>query len=137
MTLTICCVRPERCPSTTASSAQRPSGTRCAGSDPCRTAWAHHLSGVAVPPGPEPLNEREKPLAAIYGMRQAVRARGCEAYGMTGYRGRLPVLEVSVLTPEVSELIQCGAPVRQLADAARAAGMRSMRDVAAEWDAPG
>jgi type II secretory ATPase GspE/PulE/Tfp pilus assembly ATPase PilB-like protein/ActR/RegA family two-component response regulator len=81
----------------------------------------------------EPLNERETQLAALYGVRQEVRARGCEACGNTGYRGRLPVLEVAVLTPEISELIRQGAGTRQLADAARAAGMRPMRDVAAEF----
>ena len=80
----------------------------------------------------ELLNARESQLAALYGVRQEVRARGCEACGSTGYRGRLPVIEVAVLTPEIGELIRQGAGARQLADAARAAGMRPMRDVAAE-----
>jgi type II secretory ATPase GspE/PulE/Tfp pilus assembly ATPase PilB-like protein/ActR/RegA family two-component response regulator len=80
----------------------------------------------------EPPNEREAQLAALYGVRQTVRSRGCEACGNTGFRGRLPVLEVAVLTPEMSELIRQGASARQLVDAARAAGMRPMRDVAAE-----
>jgi type II secretory ATPase GspE/PulE/Tfp pilus assembly ATPase PilB-like protein/ActR/RegA family two-component response regulator len=80
----------------------------------------------------EPLNERETQLAALYGVRQEVRARGCEACGNTGYRGRLPVIEVAVITPEIGEMIRQGTGTRQLADAARVAGMRPMRDVAAE-----
>jgi type II secretory ATPase GspE/PulE/Tfp pilus assembly ATPase PilB-like protein/ActR/RegA family two-component response regulator len=80
----------------------------------------------------DPLNERESQLAALYGVRQEVRARGCEACGTTGYRGRLPILEVAVLTAEIGEMIRQGAGARELADAARVAGMRPMRDVAAE-----
>ena len=75
---------------------------------------------------------REAQLAALYGVRQVAHARGCEACGMTGYRGRLPILEVAVLTPEISEMIRQGVGARQLGEAARAAGMRPMREVAAD-----
>ncbi len=79
-----------------------------------------------------PNDEREAQLAALYGVRQVVHARGCEACGMTGFRGRLPILEVAVLTPEISEMIRQGVGARQLGEAARAAGMRPMREVAAD-----
>ncbi|MGD0483232.1 MAG: ATPase, T2SS/T4P/T4SS family [Gemmatimonadales bacterium] len=80
----------------------------------------------------EPPSERESQLAALYGVRQVVHGRGCEACGMTGFRGRLPILEVAVLTPEISEMIRQGVGARQLGEAARAAGMRPMREVAAD-----
>ena len=80
----------------------------------------------------EPPNEREARLAAVYGVRPQVRSRGCEACRQTGFRGRIPVPEVAVFTAEIADLVRGGAGTRELTQAARAAGMRSMRDVAAE-----
>jgi CheY-like chemotaxis protein len=51
---------------------------------------------------------------------------------MTGYRGRTPVNEVFVPTPQILESIVKGATVQELQRAALAAGMRPKREVALE-----
>ena len=81
----------------------------------------------------EPGDEQEARLEATYGVKQVVRAHGCEACGQTGYRGRCPIIEVAAVTPAIQELIQNAAGTRELAAAARAAGMRPMREVALEY----
>lgn len=53
-------------------------------------------------------------------------AAGCEECGGTGYRGRLAVLEVLVVDPEVERRISAGEPVDRIVEAARAAGMTSL-----------
>jgi type II secretory ATPase GspE/PulE/Tfp pilus assembly ATPase PilB-like protein/ActR/RegA family two-component response regulator len=61
-----------------------------------------------------------------------VRAAGCAKCGMTGYRGRTPVNEVFLPTPQILESVAKGATVHELQRAALTAGMRPMRDVALE-----
>jgi type II secretory ATPase GspE/PulE/Tfp pilus assembly ATPase PilB-like protein/ActR/RegA family two-component response regulator len=78
------------------------------------------------------LTETERRLAGVYGVQPTVRAAGCEHCGMTGYRGRTPVNEVFVPTPQILESIVKGATVQELQRAATAAGMRAMREVALE-----
>jgi CheY-like chemotaxis protein len=78
------------------------------------------------------LTETERRLAGVYGVQPTVRAGGCEHCGMTGYRGRTPVNEVFVPTPQILESIVKGATVQELQRAALAAGMRPMREVALE-----
>jgi len=78
------------------------------------------------------LTETERRLAGVYGVQPMVRAAGCEHCGMTGYRGRTPVNEVFVPTPQILESIVKGATVQELQRAALAAGMRPMREVALE-----
>jgi len=78
------------------------------------------------------LTETERRLAGVYGVQPTVRATGCEHCGMTGYRGRTPVNEVFVPTPQILESIVKGATVQELQRAALAAGMRPMREVALE-----
>jgi type II secretory ATPase GspE/PulE/Tfp pilus assembly ATPase PilB-like protein/ActR/RegA family two-component response regulator len=107
--------------------------------DALRGALAQRLvrrvcSACAVPAeGERAPDEREAHLVAAYGVRQVVRSRGCDACALTGFRGRLPVQEVAVVTPELADLIRRGAGARELAAAAQAAGMRTMREVAAEY----
>jgi CheY-like chemotaxis protein/nucleoside-triphosphatase THEP1 len=60
------------------------------------------------------------------------RTVGCAKCGMTGYRGRTPVNEVFLPTPQILESIAKGATVHELQRAALAAGMRPIRDVALE-----
>jgi CheY-like chemotaxis protein len=45
---------------------------------------------------------------------------------MTGYRGRFSIVEVMTMTPELERRIGEGATAEKLAEAARAAGMRSL-----------
>lgn len=76
------------------------------------------------------LDADEKRLAARHGVAPTARAIGCPRCSETGYRGRLPLLEVLVAGGSFNELLAQGAPVGQLQKAAVAGGMRTMRDVA-------
>ncbi len=53
---------------------------------------------------------------------------GCAHCGHTGYKGRTGVYELMVATPEVQALVHNRADEQTLAAAARAAGLRSMRE---------
>jgi len=56
------------------------------------------------------------------------RGKGCEACGGTGYRGRIGIYELLVITPEVEELITRRASSTELNDMARKQGMHFMFD---------
>jgi type II secretory ATPase GspE/PulE/Tfp pilus assembly ATPase PilB-like protein len=60
--------------------------------------------------------------------RTLVRGEGCDACRRTGYRGRTSLFEVLTLNKEMAALIGNGADLAAIADAARAAGHRSLRD---------
>lgn len=83
------------------------------------------------------LTSNEKRLAETYGQKPAVRAAGCARCGETGYRGRIPVLEVLVNTPHLQELITRDASVQELQKAAIVGGMRPMLRVALDRAASG
>jgi Tfp pilus assembly pilus retraction ATPase PilT/CheY-like chemotaxis protein len=53
-------------------------------------------------------------------------AVGCNECSMTGYRGRFSIVEVLTMTPELERRISEGAAAEKIAEAARAAGMRSL-----------
>ncbi len=57
---------------------------------------------------------------------------GCKACGQTGYKGRLPINEVAIMTPAITRLIARGATAAELQAAAVSYGMRVLRDVARE-----
>lgn len=76
------------------------------------------------------LTEEEESLGARFGVLPLSRAVGCKRCGNTGYRGRLPLVEVSVITPTLSDMIAGGATAHALQRAAVAQGMAPMRDVA-------
>jgi type II secretory ATPase GspE/PulE/Tfp pilus assembly ATPase PilB-like protein/ActR/RegA family two-component response regulator len=78
------------------------------------------------------LTGSEERLARQYGVRPAVRAVGCTQCGNTGFRGRFPVAEVFVATPEVQDLIARGATLRELQHAVTQSGVRPMRESALE-----
>jgi type II secretory ATPase GspE/PulE/Tfp pilus assembly ATPase PilB-like protein/CheY-like chemotaxis protein len=78
----------------------------------CRVASTEPVGGALarfVPPGAE--------------LYQAV---GCSECSMTGYRGRFSIVEVLTMTPELERRIGDGASAEKIAEAARAAGMRSL-----------
>ncbi len=56
------------------------------------------------------------------------RAVGCGACRGTGYKGRRAIAEMLVLNDEIRELITGRAPIRQLKEAARRGGTRSLRE---------
>jgi len=53
-------------------------------------------------------------------------AVGCSECAHTGYRGRFSIVEILVMNPEIERLIGRGATADQIAQAARASGMRSL-----------
>ena len=53
---------------------------------------------------------------------------GCPECGHTGYKGRTGVYELMVVNDSIQALIHARASEQDLADGARAGGMRSMRD---------
>jgi type IV pilus assembly protein PilB len=76
------------------------------------------------------LTEEEESLGARYGVLPLSRAVGCKRCGNTGYKGRLPLIEVAVITPALGDMIAGGATAHALQRAAVAQGMAPMRDVA-------
>lgn len=83
------------------------------------------------------LSADEERLAEEFGVRPRVRAVGCEQCSHTGYRGRIPIAQVMVLTPEIQALVDRGAPYGALLRACRAAGMRTLRESGAQRVAEG
>ena len=79
--------------------------------------------------------EAEKifPLAAPHifpehGRMLVYRGKGCEACGGTGYRGRVGIYEMLVVTPEIEELIIHRASSSDINLAARRLGMQTLFD---------
>jgi type IV pilus assembly protein PilB len=56
-----------------------------------------------------------------------VMGRGCDQCGHSGYRGRTGIYEVLAVTHELREALRGGGDERQVAAAARSAGVRSLR----------
>jgi len=79
--------------------------------------------------GSEP-TESERLLAERFGVQPSRRAAGCANCGQTGYLGRVPVTEVMVMGPDLADRIVRGAAATELEKAARASGMRTLRDSA-------
>jgi type IV pilus assembly protein PilB len=75
------------------------------------------------------LTDEEARLAEEYGVRPLVRPAGCPECSDTGYRGRMPLVEVMTITPEVRELVAEGADSGSITKAARVGGFRGLREV--------
>jgi len=54
------------------------------------------------------------------------KGKGCESCGDTGYRGRVGIYELLVITPEIEELIIARATSSNINDAACKSGMKLM-----------
>ena len=78
------------------------------------------------------LAPEEAKLLARYGVTPKVRAVGCAKCAQTGYRGRIPVVEVLIGSAAIEGLISSGVPAADLQRAAVAGGMRTLREVALE-----
>jgi len=83
---------------------------------------------VAVEDSVPPRLQRWFP-AGVTGM---YRAAGCFECGNTGYRGRMAVMEILVSDAEVERRISAAESTERIAEAGRAAGMRSMWDAGVE-----
>ncbi len=79
-----------------------------------------------------PLYADEERLAEQYGTPPTMRAVGCKRCANTGFSGRLPVVEVAVITQALSDQLVGGASANQLQRAAIAQGMWPMRSAALE-----
>ncbi len=78
------------------------------------------------------LTPSEERLVRQYGVQPVVRAVGCTQCGNTGFRGRFPVAEVFIATPEVQDQVTRGAGLRELQQAVTQSGLRPMREAALE-----
>jgi type II secretory ATPase GspE/PulE/Tfp pilus assembly ATPase PilB-like protein len=56
------------------------------------------------------------------------KGKGCPACNDTGYKGRIGIYEVFILTPDIGELIFANEPSSVIRERARENGMRSLRD---------
>lgn len=56
------------------------------------------------------------------------KGRGCPRCNGTGYRGRIGIYEIFMVTPDIGELIFDNQPSSVIRERARANGMRSLRD---------
>jgi general secretion pathway protein E len=84
---------------------------------------------VSTTPSAEALADAEIDRQAA-GYWQFRRAVGCGACRGTGYKGRRAIAELLGLDDEIRELILSRAPIRQLKEAARQGGTRSLRESA-------
>ncbi|UCV09806.1 GspE/PulE family protein [Dechloromonas denitrificans] len=82
-----------------------------------------------VVPSSEALSDADIDPATSSGW-QFQQAVGCGTCRGTGYRGRRAIAELLVLNDEIRELIISRAPIRQLKEAARRGGTRSLRESA-------
>ncbi len=80
----------------------------------CKEVWVE-----SIPPKLQRWIPKDTPL---------YRAVGCPECAMTGYRGRFSIVEVLAVTPEVERRIGQSETADRIADAARAAGMKSLWD---------
>ena len=76
------------------------------------------------------MTEEEQTLSSRYGVQALSRAVGCKRCGNSGYRGRLPLVEVAVITPALADMIATGATAHTLQRAAVQQGMATLREVA-------
>jgi len=73
-------------------------------------------------PATEPLTETETRLAALYRTRPVRRAVGCPRCSYSGYLGRIPVVEILVLTPRLLQMIQSRESLAEIERTAVASG---------------
>ena len=85
----------------------------------------------------DPPEEALAELGAAARKGDFVVGTGCMACGQTGYRGRLGIFEVLVMTDEIRDLIVSRASTEEIARAARRAGMATLRDDAIRKAAQG
>jgi len=73
------------------------------------------------------LRELEVPAEQVAGKKFAY-GKGCTACNGTGYRGRMAIFEIMIVSDAVRELIMDKAPTSRIRDLARREGMRTLRE---------
>jgi type II secretory ATPase GspE/PulE/Tfp pilus assembly ATPase PilB-like protein/ActR/RegA family two-component response regulator len=82
-------------------------------------------------------SREEQRLTERHGAEPTVRAVGCQACGFTGYRGRLPLMEVMIMSPKIGAAIEARKGTVTLGKLAEQGGMRSMHESGLDWVAEG
>ncbi len=79
------------------------------------------------------MTDEEQVLALAHGVAPSVRAVGCVECGYTGYRGRIPVVEVLTVGPRFQAAVEQRKGWATLHRVAVEGGMRTMHEVALDW----
>jgi len=87
----------------------------------CTECKTHYEPSVAI------LRELEVPPEQVAGKKFAY-GKGCPACNGTGYRGRVAIFEIMVVTDAVRELIMDKAPTSRIRELSRREGMRTLRE---------
>jgi type IV pilus assembly protein PilB len=78
--------------------------------------------------------ELDAEIAESYGIKTSgkkavlYRGKGCEVCRKTGYKGRIALMEVLMLTPKIKELILKSAQEYEISEQARLEGMKTLRE---------
>ena len=105
--------------------------------------WAQRLVRVNCPHCSADYTPSDAELARVQLSRIQVRdfrfrqGAGCGDCRGSGYKGRRLIAEVLVLNDEIRELVLARAPIRQIKDAAKRNGTRSLRDAGLDQVAAG
>ncbi len=91
------------------------------------------VCGACAEPVRGNLTPDEQRLTERHGMEPVVRAVGCSECGFTGYRGRLPIVEVLVCGPRFTAAVEQRKGHATLQRVAQQGGMRGMHEVALDW----
>ena len=100
--------------------------------------WAQRLVRMNCPHCAQPYTPTDAELARAHLGREQIAdfdirlGRGCGDCRGTGYKGRRSIAEILILNDEIRELIVEKRPIRQIKDAARRNGTRSLREAALE-----
>ncbi len=95
---------------------------------------AQRLARRICPNCKEPYEPREEALVGLqydpaqHGEVTFYHGAGCEQCRYTGYKGRIGIFELMEMNEEIAELIARGAPLGDIREAARANGMKLLRE---------
>jgi len=90
------------------------------------------LCPVCSMPQPAERDAETERLERAFGVKQVRMAVGCQQCGEAGYRGRMPVMEVLVSTPEFQEKVTRAGSTMELQRAAERGALRPIHEVALE-----
>jgi type II secretory ATPase GspE/PulE/Tfp pilus assembly ATPase PilB-like protein len=79
-----------------------------------------------------PETKLEQEFTRITGKAPKMRAHGCEACNNTGFKGRIPLLEIFIVDDVIADAIRNGSSTKQLTELAKQQGMRSLSETAVE-----
>jgi type IV pilus assembly protein PilB len=79
------------------------------------------------------LTPDESRLTERHGIEPLVRAVGCSACGYTGYRGRVPAVEVMTVGPRVRQALAQDMGWEMVKRVATQGGMRTLHDAGVSW----